>query len=101
METIPKYPILRDFVPCPDEFKPNFLPKVKELLVPKMSGVDQILEVDGIRIECTDGSYVLVRVSGTEPKARVYVGAKEQATIDKLATLAKDAMAQALEELQK
>ncbi|MGY5859759.1 MAG: phosphoglucosamine mutase [Candidatus Thorarchaeota archaeon] len=101
MKTIPKYPILRDFVPCPDEFKPNFLPKVKELLVPKMSGVDQILEVDGIRIECTDGSYVLVRVSGTEPKARVYVGAKEQATIDKLATLAKDAMAQALEELQK
>lgn len=101
METIPKYPILRDFVPCPDEIKPKFLPKVKELLVPKMSGVDQILEVDGIRIECTDGSYVLVRVSGTEPKARVYVGAKEQATVDKLATLAKDVMAQALDDLQK
>lgn len=101
METIPKYPILRDFVPCPDKIKPKFLPKVKELLVPKMSGVDQILEVDGIRIECTDGSYVLVRVSGTEPKARVYVGAKEQATVDKLATLAKDAMVQAIEELQK
>ncbi len=100
METIPKYPILRDFVPCPDKIKPNFLAKVKELLVPKMSGIDQILEVDGIRIECTDGSYVLVRVSGTEPKARVYVGAKEQATVDKLATLAKDVMAQVLEELQ-
>ncbi|MHA1863017.1 MAG: phosphoglucosamine mutase [Candidatus Thorarchaeota archaeon] len=101
METIPKYPILRDFVPCPDNIKPNFLPKVKELLVPKMTGVDQILEVDGIRIECTDGSYVLVRVSGTEPKARVYVGAKEQATVDKLATLAKDVMAQVLKELEK
>ncbi len=101
METIPKYPILRDFVPCPDKIKPNFLPKVKELLVPKMTGVDQILEVDGIRIECTDGSYVLVRVSGTEPKARVYVGAKEQATVDKLATLAKDVMAQVLKELEK
>ena len=100
METIPKYPILRDFVPCPDKIKPNFLPKVKELLVPKMTGVDQILEVDGIRIECTDGSYVLVRVSGTEPKARVYVGAKEQDTVDKLAILAKDVVAQVLEELQ-
>ncbi|TFH07600.1 MAG: phosphoglucosamine mutase [Candidatus Thorarchaeota archaeon] len=101
METIPKYPILRDFVPCPDSVKPNFLPKVKELLVPQMTGVSQILEVDGIRIECTDGSYVLVRVPGTEPKARVYVGAKEQATVDKLATLAKDVMAQVLDELQK
>ena len=101
METIPKYPILRDFVPCPDKIKPKFLPKVKELLVPKMSDVEQILEVDGIRIECTDGSYVLVRVSGTEPKARVYVGAKEQATVDRLATLTKDVMAQVLEELQR
>jgi phosphomannomutase len=101
METIPKYPILRDFFPCPDSIKSKFLPKVKELLVPQMSGVDQILEVDGIRIECTDGSYVLIRVSGTEPKARVYVGAKEQATVDKLSTLAKDVMAQVLKELEK
>jgi len=101
METIPKYPMLRDFVSCPDSVKPKFLPKVKEFLIPQMTGVAQILEVDGIRVECTDGSYVLVRVSGTEPKARVYVGAKEQATVDKLATLAKDAMAQALDELQK
>jgi phosphomannomutase len=101
METIPKYPMLRDFIPCPDSAKPKFLPKVKELLVPKMTGVSQILEVDGIRIECTDGSYVLVRVSGTEPKARVYVGAKNQATVDKLSQLAKDAMTQALDEIQK
>ncbi|TFG33390.1 phosphoglucosamine mutase [Candidatus Thorarchaeota archaeon] len=100
METIPKYPMLRDFVPCPDSIKPKFLPKVKELLVPQMSGVEQILEVDGIRIECTDGSYVLVRVSGTEPKARVYVGAKKQETVDRLATLAKDVMAKVLDELQ-
>ena len=92
--------MLRDFVPCPDEIKPKFLPKVKELLVPEMSNVEQILEVDGIRIECTDGSYVLVRVSGTEPKARVYVGAKEQETVDRLATLAKDVMAKVLDELQ-
>ncbi len=101
METIPKYPMLRDNVPCPDKIKPQFLPKVKELLVPEMTGVSQILEVDGIRIECTDGSYVLVRVSGTEPKARVYVGAKDQETVDRLSSLAKDIMTKVLDELQK
>jgi phosphomannomutase len=101
METIPKYPILRDFVPCPDKIKLDFLPKVKEVLVPEISGISQILEVDGIRIECTDGSYVLIRVSGTEPKARVYVGAKKQETVDKLAALAKGVMVQVIEELQK
>jgi phosphomannomutase len=101
MESIPKYPILRDFVRCPDNIKQAFLPKVKELLVPQMSGIDKILEVDGIRIECTDGSYVLVRVSGTEPKARVYIGAKEQSTVDRLAKLTEAVMHQVVEELQK
>ena len=100
MKTIPKYPILRDFVPCPDKIKQSFLPRVKDLLVPEITGVEQVLDVDGIRIENKDGSYVLVRVSGTEPKARVYVGAKTQETLDKLATTAKKVMAQVLEELQ-
>ncbi|MFW9808009.1 MAG: phosphoglucosamine mutase [Candidatus Thorarchaeota archaeon] len=100
MKTIPKYPILRDFVPCPDKIKQQFLPRVKELLVPEISGVEQVLEVDGIRIENKDGSYVLVRVSGTEPKARVYVGAKTQQTVDKLAETAKKIMGQVLDELQ-
>ena len=101
MKTIPKYPMLRDFMPCPDKIKPEFLPRVKELLVPQMSGVNQILEVDGIRVECIDGSYVLVRVSGTEPKARVYIGAKEQSTVDRLATLAKTVMKEVIEDLEK
>jgi phosphomannomutase len=101
MERIPKYPMLRDYVRCPDEIKQAFLPKVKELLLPQMKGVEKILEVDGIRIECTDGSYVLVRVSGTEPKARVYIGAKDQNTMDRLAKLSEGIMNQVLEELQK
>ncbi|MHA2359740.1 MAG: phosphoglucosamine mutase [Candidatus Thorarchaeota archaeon] len=100
MKTVPKYPILRDFVPCPDKIKQSFLPRVRELLVPEITGVEQVLDVDGIRIENKDGSYVLVRVSGTEPKARVYVGAKTQKILDKLTATAKKVMAQVLEELQ-
>jgi len=100
MMTIPKYPMLRDFVPCPDEIKQQFLPRVKELLVPEISGIEQVLEVDGVRIENKDGSYVLVRVSGTEPKARVYVGGKTQQTVDNLSEIAKKIMTQVLDELQ-
>jgi phosphomannomutase len=101
MKTIPKYPILRDFVPCPDKVKQSFLPHVKEVLVPAISGVEKVLEVDGIRIDYKDGSYVLIRVSGTEPKARLYVGAKSQQTLDKTAEVAKKIMMQVLDELQK
>jgi len=97
MKSIPEYPILRDNIPCPDEIKPRFLPMVKEMLVPEISDIEQILEEDGIRIERKDGSYLLVRVSGTEPKARVYIGAKTQATLDKLAKLSMDIMKRAVE----
>jgi phosphomannomutase len=99
MKTIPKYPMLRDFVPCPDEIKTEFLPKVKEMLLPRLTGIEQVLEVDGIRVERKDGSYVLVRVSGTEPKARVYAGAKKKETLEKVSQKAIDAMKAALQEL--
>jgi phosphomannomutase len=101
MKSVPKYPMLRDNVRCPDEIKQAFLPKVKELLLPQIKGIEKILEIDGIRVECNDGSYVLVRVSGTEPKARVYIGAKKQSTIDSLARLTEGVMNQVIEELLK
>ncbi len=99
MKSIPEYPILRENVPCPDAIKPKFLAKVKELLVPEFSGIEQILEEDGIRIERNDGSYVLVRVSGTEPKARLYIGAKTQNTLDMIADTARIIMKQARDDL--
>lgn len=99
MKTVPKYPMLRENVPCPDNIKPQFLPRVKEILLPEISDVEQVLEQDGIRIERKDGSYVLVRVSGTEPKARLYIGAKTQTGLDKLADVAREIMKQILESL--
>jgi phosphomannomutase len=99
MKSIPEYPILRENVPCPDNIKPKFLPRVKELLVPAFTGVEQILEEDGIRIERNDGSYILVRVSGTEPKARLYIGAKTQTNLDTIADTARGIMKQVLEDL--
>ncbi len=101
MKTVPEYPILRANFPCPDNAKPLFLPKVKELLVPRISGVERVLEEDGIRIERNDDSYVLVRVSGTEPKARLYVGAKTKKALKKLEDIARDVMKQALEEIKR
>ncbi|MHA1906704.1 MAG: phosphoglucosamine mutase [Candidatus Thorarchaeota archaeon] len=99
MKSVPKYPMLRENLPCPDTIKPKFLPKVKELLAPAFSGVERILEEDGIRIERNDGSYVLVRVSGTEPKARLYIGAKTQTSLDTIAEKAREIMKQVLEDL--
>ncbi len=101
MKTIPEYPMLRDNIPCPDDVKPKFLPIVKELLLQEITGVEKVLEEDGIRIERNDGSYLLVRVSGTEPKARVYIGAKTQETLDTLEKIGREAMDKAIEQARR
>jgi len=101
MKSIPEYPVLREQIMCPDELKALFISTVKGLLKSELTDIDQVLEVDGIRVDRSDGSYVLVRVSGTEPKARVYIGARNQQTLDRLASVAKDIMARSLEQARK
>jgi phosphomannomutase len=97
MSLIPEYPVLRDQVTCPDNMKQNFMANVRSILLSEITGIQRVLDIDGIRIECTDGSYLLVRPSGTEPKARVYIGARTQASLDKLAAIAMDAIQRALD----
>jgi phosphomannomutase len=98
MKSVPEYPMLRDFIPCPDDVKPCFSSRIRDFLESEISGIEQVLDSDGIRIECTDGSYVLVRVSGTEPKARVYIGAKTESSLKKLEVIAREAMQQTIDE---
>jgi phosphomannomutase len=101
MKTVPEYPMLRDFIPCPDEVKPCFSSNIRKFLESEILGIEQVLDVDGIRVECTDGSYVLVRVSGTEPKARVYIGARSEQALQKLEGIARNAMQQTIDECKK
>jgi phosphoglucomutase len=48
--------------------------------------VESVNRIDGLKLLLSDGSWILVRESGTEPVARVYVEAKSE---NDLATLAK------------
>jgi phosphoglucomutase len=51
--------------------------------------VAKIDRTDGLKIIREDGSWVLMRASGTEPVVRVYCEASSQAELDKLAEAAK------------
>jgi len=44
--------------------------------------------LDGLKLIFADGSWILVRESGTEPVARVYVEAKSAADVSSLAEAA-------------
>ncbi len=101
MQSIPEYPMLRDFIPCPDEIKSCFIKTIKGRLVDSITGIKRVIDSDGVRVEREDGSYVLVRVSGTEPKARLYIGARTQQTLDKLEGVTRKLMHETIKHCQK
>jgi phosphoglucomutase len=52
--------------------------------------VASVNEIDGLKLILTDGSWILVRESGTEPVARVYVEAASQERAQALASAAQE-----------
>lgn len=74
VKEIPQYPLIKKNVKCPDELKPRVMETVKNELKKKLKDeIEEILTISGIRLNLKDGSWVLVRPSGTEPKIRVVV----------------------------
>jgi len=52
--------------------------------------VAEIKELDGMKLMFDDGSWVLFRVSGTEPVARLYVEARDEYQMERLLAAGKD-----------
>ena len=68
---IPDYPQERLFFPCSDEAKDIAMKEVSQAMTNEKN-IRDISMLDGVRVDFTDNSWVLVRKSGTEPKIRVY-----------------------------
>jgi phosphoglucosamine mutase len=83
-DRVPDYPMRHEDFPCGDGTKPAFIQHMKEFVLREVGEVERVIDTDGIRVERSNGSWVLVRVSGTEPKARVVV---EGRTIEELELL--------------
>lgn len=60
---------------CSQETKERVLVELKELVPPEIGGskVEKVNAVDGKKFVLADGSWVLIRASGTEPLFRIYV----------------------------
>ena len=57
------------------------------------SKVVERLEIDGVRVDMDDGSWILLRPSGTEPKVRVYMQAMSAYRLKELLDRVKEAVA--------
>jgi phosphomannomutase len=64
-------------VDCPEQRKAPALAALEEALPASVAGteVESVNEADGFKTLLADGSWLLIRPSGTEPKLRVYAEA--------------------------
>jgi len=83
LKDIPDYPQKRLAFPCPDRIKHSAMEHIKAKLM-KEKHVKDVWTYDGVRVNYEDGSYALLRPSGTEPKIRVYCEAKSERSLRKL-----------------
>jgi len=81
-------PITQDrrSIDCPDERKAVVLDELEAKLPETFAGerVEDVLTVDGFKIVLADGTWVLMRPSGTEPKLRIYAEAQSDGRVEEL-----------------
>jgi len=80
---IPRYPILRSKVTCPQELQARVMSELQSELFRIMPRESEMSTIDGVRFSAPT-EWVLVRPSGTEPVLRVTVEAKNRAEADSL-----------------
>lgn len=78
LENFPDYPNIREKVICSKEEKIKVMENMEELLSNAFDDIKEINTIDGIRLSFDDGSWVLVRPSGTEDYVRITLEAKTE-----------------------
>jgi phosphomannomutase len=73
-------------VDCPDDEKDRVVAAIGDALPGAVAGVgvEAVNDADGYKILLADGSWLLVRPSGTEPKLRIYAEAERENRVAKL-----------------
>lgn len=85
LDELPEHLTMRKKIPCPNEKKSAVMEKFEARLKKEFEGISDLLTVDGVRFSFRDGSWALVRPSGTEPYIRVTAGGKKEENVKKIA----------------
>jgi phosphomannomutase len=82
-------------VDCPDDRKTAVVDGLGDVLPVSIAGraVDDVITLDGFKLLLSDGSWLLIRPSGTEPKMRVYAEARSRERVDALLDEGRDLVA--------
>ena len=79
-------------VACPDHEKARVLADLEDEIPESVAGTDveNVNTEDGFKLQLADGSWVLVRPSGTEPVLRVYAEAADEGRVGELLEAGED-----------
>lgn len=77
---------------CPDDRKEGVLDELEDHIPESVRGspVAKVVTLDGFKLLLENGSWLLVRPSGTEPKLRVYAEADGEEAVDELLAEGRD-----------
>ncbi len=98
---VPDYPIYRENFPCPDERKASFMRGMRKYLLKEVDQVKNTIDIDGVRVNRTNGSWLLVRVSGTEPKARMVLEGRTKEEANRLRKIGRNGIEKLLKRKSK
>ena len=94
---VPNYPQARYSIRVPKEHKEGLYSALREYLLSQAPESAEVLTIDGVRINYEDKSWILVRMSGTEPKVRIY---GEALAVKKLERMVNELLSRAIEYLR-
>ncbi len=76
LDEVPSFPTLREKINCMESQKKKIMEVTNEKFQGIFSGVTEANSIDGVRLSLENGSWVLIRPSGTESYIRITLGGK-------------------------
>jgi len=97
VQEFPKFHMRKEAFHCPEALKKSVM--MNALKEWKQRGEEaEVVTIDGIKIIYPDGSWILLRPSGTEPVFRIYVESQDPISVQELAKVGSELIKKSLAE---